>query len=166
MNIAGRNIEQEKSELGTDARINNIAHLYMTGAMSQDAAITQFNSIFKDLYRTRTDIQELGSMTGTDIMAKLNNPANKRTYRMRQAIIGAINDPITTTITPDKYQAIQNQYTVYLAQAGEKNEILTSEMVSAEFERMKKDKIVDSIDKINENTANIKVKLRGITKIP
>lgn len=166
MNIGGRNINEEKSELGTDARINNIAHLYMTGTLSQADAVAQFNIVFADLYSSREDIQELGSMTGTDLMAKLNNPASKRTYRIRQAIIGAIDDPKTESISADQLQAIQTQYTTYLNQAGEKNETLTADMITREFESLKTDKIIDSIDKLDANTANIKIKLRGITKIP
>lgn len=78
----GSKIMDERVDLGTNDKIDEIAHKYIMGSMSKDDAIKAFNQEFAQIYKAnQNNIQSLGAMTGTDIMAQIDNAAFKEHYR-------------------------------------------------------------------------------------
>lgn len=160
MNIEGNNLKQRETIDG-DGRIDAIAHEYIMGNISHTDAVRQFNFVFEHLYNTRKDISEIGSMTGTDIMAQLNNMnANeKKNYQIRHTIMEVFNNESirVPSLSAEKITTIQ-------ALCKKRGISLSSLELTQQFELLKQEAIRQNIDNVSGTTHKMKVQLRAMVK--
>lgn len=128
------------------------------GNITKEQAISEFNIAFNRNPRLR-----MGGMTGTDIMAQLENTGFKKTYKIKQLLFPFIDNKKVklsdTDIVSIQQQLNTNKVNI-IGDSIQTPTTISAEEITSSFEQLKADMLTNNINQLTENTTRIRVKLR------